>query len=86
MAAMLGSAVMTRCQTTRDLDRIFDRFVRRESIAHALAKGLSLKKLSDDEGRAIVHAEVVDRHDVWMAEARGRARFLFQSALASGIA
>ena len=53
---------------------------------HPLAKRLAFEKLGDDPGRPLVHADVVDREDIRVIQAARGARFLFEPALAIGIA
>ncbi len=68
----VDDALLVRgAEAAGDLERVVDGLARRDRAAgELLAQGRSLEQLRDDVRRAVVRADVVDRHDVRMVEAR----------------
>ena len=84
---MRDAAVVGRGQTAGYLDRIVDRCARgQRSPVHPLAKRFAYEKLGDDPRGAVVDADVMDRDDIRVIQAARRPGFLFEPALAIGIA
>ena len=85
--AVHDAAFVRRGEPAGNLDRIVDHRARRQRPpVHPLAKRLADEQLGDDPGGAVVHADVVDRDDIRVIQAARRASFLFEPALAIGIA
>ena len=76
-----------RGETVGDLDRIIDHRPRRQRPrVHPLAERLAFEKLGDDPRRPLVHADIMNGEDIRVIQTACRAGFLFESALAIGIA
>jgi hypothetical protein len=80
--------LLVRCgQAVRHLDRVVDRLAdRQRARAKAIAERFALEQLRDDEGGAVVGADVVNGQDVGMVEARGGARLLLEALQPVGVA
>ena len=83
----VDDALLVRgAEAARDLQGVVDGLARRDRAGgELLAQRRSLEQLRDDVRRALVGADVVDRHDVRMVEASCRARFLLEPAQPVGV-
>ena len=85
--AVHDAAFVRRRERAGDLDGIVDHQARRQRPpVHPLPQRLADEQLGDDPGEVALHADVVDREDVRVVQAARGARFLFEPALAIGIA
>jgi hypothetical protein len=70
----------------RDLCRVIDGLARRKGPGgEPAAQRLALEQLGDDIGKALVRADVVDRHDVGVVQDAGRSRFLLEALQAVAV-
>src|SRR5579885_2997960 len=68
-------------QTTRDLGGIVHGLSNRNwPIRKTLAQRMALQELRNNIRSAVVHTDVINGHDIGMAESGGRARLLFKPA------
>src|SRR5262249_59798606 len=78
--------VMSRGEAVRDAERVLDELALRQPAAsQALPQRLSFEQLRNDEGCAVLGADVVDDEDVGMAQSANRLDLLLEAAQAVAI-
>ena len=84
---MNDPAIVSRREAAGDLDRVIERLRHRQRVTvQPLTKRRAVEQLCDDERRAIVDADLVDRDDIRVAQAACCARLALESADAIRIA